>query len=212
MQAHVGMTLATLQNPAQFLQKWRARSSPRTSDVELAVEEQKTRILERTARGVDFEERAFAPYSEKGPYYYYPNGRISKVQGSQQSRAATLKQNAAAAKRFHGKINQGRGTKLGQLTPGGGIKFASYAEFKRALGRANVDLLGPRAPHMLQAVIKAVRGSMEVVLGVYGDKGAIAAGHNKGTKALPQRKWFGISDADRAAIKARLLQAVRGRN
>jgi hypothetical protein len=46
---------------------------PTKDDVLYALERQKARILERTARGVDFEGRPFAPYSTKGPVYYTPS-------------------------------------------------------------------------------------------------------------------------------------------
>src|SRR5271165_6554133 len=48
------------------------------ADTLLILNQQKTRILERTARGLDINGGQFAGYSTKGPYYYYPYGRQSR--------------------------------------------------------------------------------------------------------------------------------------
>ena len=203
------LVFSTSQDPDAFIARiLQNRLTVRIEDIELVAEEQKTRILERTARGVDYEGRAFAPYSTKGPYYYYPNGR-NRTLGGVASRI-----DRAAARRFHAKINKGRGAAIGEVTRGGGIKFASYAEFKKALGRQNVDLTGPRAPHMLQAFVKTISGPLEVRLGIYDpEKAAIASGHQTGVAKthLPQRKFFAVSDSDREAIKARLVELLNQR-
>ena len=202
----MGLLFSTSSDPSAFLQKVRDRRTVRTEDIELVAEEHKTRILTRTADGLDFEEKPFAPYSTKGPYYYYPNGRSKGLGGA-------VTRDRIAAKRFHAKINAGRGVAIGEVTRGGAVKFASYAEFKKALGRTTVDLFGPRAPHMLQSIVKTTTGPLEVKLGIYdAEKAAIASGHQNGnSRGLPQRKFFAISDADKEAIKARLVEIMQQR-
>jgi hypothetical protein len=192
----VGLSFITSRDPNAYILSLKQQAKPTTAMLELVVEQFKTDMLEKTARGVDFEERPFAPYSTKGPYYYYPNGRIG-------AKGQSLKLAQGAAKRLQKKIN------AGEVTAGGGIKFASYAEFKKALGRTNVDLTGPRAPHMLQAIVRTTRGGLEVSLGIYGAEAARASGHNNGGKNLPQRKFFAVSAKDKENMRLRLLKLVK---
>jgi len=196
-------------DPVEYILDLKQAAQPTQGDLLFAVDGQRTRILDRTARGVDAYEQAFAPYSTKGPYYYYPNGRL----GSTRS-AEGRKRNYEAAKRLHTKLNAGnRGTPLGQVTPGGAIKFESYAQFKQSFGRLTVDLLGPRAPHMLQALVTVVRSATEIILGIYGDEGKRASGHNVGTKTLPKREFVAANEEDRPKmandIKARILRRLK---
>src|SRR5579863_9082562 len=44
-----------------------------TGDMLLCGQLFRTRIRQRTAAGIDVDGSPFAPYSEKGPYYLYPN-------------------------------------------------------------------------------------------------------------------------------------------
>jgi hypothetical protein len=162
----------------------------------------KTQTLERTERGVDADGRAFAPYSEKGPYYYNPSSRNGGPKPKQ----------AAAAKRLLKKIGgPGSGGKVSQS--GTSIKFASYAAFKRSLGRSGVDLTGPRAPHMLQALtVRVAEDGKGVVLGIYGDAAARAHGHQYGVPGkLPQRKFLGATPEDRKHALTLLSTLLRGR-
>lgn len=172
----------------------------RASDLRFAAERQRTRILERTARGLDVDEKPFAPYSTAGPYYYYP-----------------ARGKAAAARLFR-KVtrNQPKQETRNIWRTGSGLRFASYADFKRSLGRSTVDLTGPRAPHMLQALIVSDVTDFEFRLGVYGgDEAARGSGHNTGTRRLPRRHWFGMSAADLAdtaeELAGRIERRVRGR-
>ena len=204
----MGLFFSTSQDPSAFIDRIRGRITPQTQDIELIAEEQKTRIIQRTARGVDFEERAFQPYSTKGPYYWYPNGRGTRTSGRQ----ATILQ--GKAKRFLAKLNAGRGTPIGEITPGGGIKFESYAAFKQALrGYSFVDLMGPRAPLMMASILKMTTGPLEVRIGIYdAEKARIAQGHQNGnSRGLPRRPFFGISEADKLAMKNRLADILRSR-
>lgn len=144
-----------------------------SADILYGLNRQKTRMLERTARGVDLNGSAFTPYSQRGPYYYYPN------------RGATPGARRASAGRLGKKIGAGVRTRVG-------LKFASYAAFKAALGRGTVDLFGPRAPHMLQAIVVKSSGLLGGgTIGIYGPEADRATGHNTGFGHLPKREFFG---------------------
>lgn len=183
-------------------------------DALYAGQRQRARILERTARGVDVDEAPFPDYSTKGPYYYYPNGRVGN------SRFSDKQQRDAAARLLRkltpGKTAQERKSVSGvRLTKSGkGLVFESYAGFKRWLGRKGVDLRGPRSPHMLQGIIVKAGGSQagnrdaeigvndknapagELVLGIYGDAAKRATGHNTGDGPGVQRRFFDASVKD----------------
>ena len=197
-------------DPSQALLKLRKNAQPTQGDVLYAGQRQRTRILERTAKGIDVDESPFAPYSDKGPYYYYPNGSVGNSRFSD-------KQMKSAAKRLYSKLGKGKpgDGKMTLTRSGKGLRFESYAAFKSWMGRSGVDLRGPRAPHMLQAiVVKAGRmmfGSYgdtdvgltempepadELVIGIYGDAAERATGHNEGGRHLPRRRFFGASASD----------------
>ncbi len=149
------------------------------ADFLYAGNRQKARILNRTQAGVDINSTAFAPYSTKGPYYWYPG----RGQGDKRRRSAA----GRAAKKVGGTR-----TRLG-------VKFASYADFKSQLGRGTVDLTGPSAPHMLQAIV--VQGRPDgFLVGIYGNEADRAEGHNIGFGRLPKREFFGFGPQDEAAI------------
>lgn len=154
------------------------------ADMLFALNNQKSRILKRTESGVDVNGQSFHAYSEKGPYYYYPNkgGKGRK----------------AAAARFKKQVGRGNGRR----TPLG-VKFKSYGDFKRSLGRGVVDLLGVSAPHMLQAIVVrsgASGGNAAGTIGIYGPEADRAEGHNVGTRTLPKREFFGISISDETLV------------
>lgn len=178
---------------------------PTNDDLLYAIERQRTRILDRTARHVDFEERPFAAYSENGPYIWYPLGRHKSAKGDI-GHEHTARKRDQAAKRMVKKLG------AGTVTAGGGIRFESYAAFKRALGRSGVDLTGPSAPHMLQALVSRITGDLAGTLGIYSaDKAAIAEYHNEGTERMPQRKFLGTSAADERAMETDLVERIQSR-
>lgn len=190
---------------ADAILRLRASIKPDAADLLYAGQRQKARIIERTESGVDVDGNAFAPYSTKGPYYYYPSGHLGT------SRAAIKTRKAAVRRllKITGEVSFHREQYLGgSQTAGGvatrdglGIRFESYADFKSSLGRAGVDLTGPRAPHMLQAVtvVNGVRDD-ELLIGVYGEAADRAQGNNEGTRYSPRRRWFGASAADLAEM------------
>lgn len=143
----------------------------------------KQRIVDRTLRGLDYKGAPFAPYSRKGPYYYYPSGPVGKQISAGRSKKSIL----GSVSRLHKIVAGGKKTSTGR-----GIKFeGGYAEFKSTLGRGVVDLTGPRAPHMLQQIQLIENG-----LAIYGDAADRAEGHNEGAGSLPQRRFFDASEKD----------------
>ena len=173
-------------DPVRFVSDQLAALLPKDADLLYVIELQKTRILNRTARGVDFEGRPFAAYSTKSPYTWYPHGHASK----------SPKQRTAAAKRFARKLG------AGNVTASGGVRFESYAAFKRSLGRSGVDLTGASAPHMLHALVSRITGPLAGTLGIYSaDKAEIAEYHNAGTARMPKRQFLGTSTSDVTAME-----------
>lgn len=176
------------------------RSLQLTPSELLAIgEREKTRIIRRTESGKDVRGVPFRPYSTKRPYYYYPSAGAPTV----------TRQRASA--RLLKRLNR-RGTGARLTRSGKGIRFDSYAAFKRALGRTHPDLTGPRAPHMLQSMVVLTRGN-QLVIGIYDQKKAkIAEGHNRGVEGrLPKREWLGISKEDRADMAKDATALVRNR-
>jgi len=152
------------------------------------------------------------------------NGRAGKNK-------ATAKQNKAAVRRLlriTAEVTANRSEYLGYTGVGGvktrngqGIRFESYADFKASLGRAGVDLTGPRAPHMLQAIEVRANGNgfgtrdvstgsrnpvTEFSLGIYGEPAGRATGHNTGVnprwKRKHKRTFFGANESDLQAMEA----------
>lgn len=171
---------------------------PTIADAQYVGERQRARILDRTGKGVDVDGKGFAGYSSK-LFYYSPDGRLK---GSTRSKVS-VKKRQAAVKRLFKKIGESGGksgapyvskTGLSICFPGG------YRQFKKWLGRSNVDLRGKSAPHMLQGIqiqTKETGAAVEARIGIYGPKAKIASAHNAGGGKLPKRRFFGASRADR---------------
>ena len=134
---------------------------------------------------------------------------------------------------FTGKEIGGKKTRDGQ-----GIKFENYGAFKASLGRAGVDLQGPRAPHMLQSIVVGTTfervsaigpGGNEpryglndrpqpadtVVIGIYGDEAGRATAHNTGEnprwKSRHQRRFLGASPSDVTAMVNDIAGRIKSR-
>jgi hypothetical protein len=216
-------------DPVERFLEIRKALEPTEGDLLYAGQRQRTRILDRTARGVDVDDHPFRPYSEKGPYYYYPNGRVGNSK-------FTDKQLKDASRRLLRKLipmsrkeRAGR-TDIRLTRTGRGLVFESYAAFKNWLGRHGVDLRGPKAPHMLQSImVKAGNKSFgtygdeavgpndrtapadELLLGIYGDAAERGTGHNTGDNArghLPKRRFFGASASDAKQMVADIYQRM----
>lgn len=171
-----------------------------------ALQHQRSRILQRTSAGVDFELRPFAPYNRTRPYYYYPNGRVGRNRSKDQ-----LKRDQAAVRRFANKVGRTKGAITRSRL---GLKFPSYAAFKLTyLGRGNVDLYGPRAPHMLQAMQIRSENGREGTLGIYGHEAlrANGIGGDIRPKGMPRRQFFAASESDEAAMAESIRQRIQRR-
>jgi hypothetical protein len=154
----------------------------RVNEVDLlyAGQRQVERILDRTAQGKDSDNSPFTPYKRsKRPYYYYPT-----------SASGMPRDRIAITKRYFNRMGGGTMTRSGL-----GVRFDSYGDMKRALGRAGVDLMGVRAPHMLQALVASVEGNT-IWIGIYGAEAARAEGHNEGTMTLPRRHFLDVNSED----------------
>lgn len=215
-------------DPLKVVIRLKKAATPTVGDALYGGQRQRSRVLLRTGKGVDADGAKFAPYSTKGPYYYNPNGRLSPITAGQVSE----KQQKAAAKRFYNKIvakeERGRDGSPHMSKTGRSVVFSSYRAFKAWLGRANVDLRGPRAPHMLQGVVVKAGGQQverdisvgiddsgqpasEMRVGIYGDAADRASGHNAGAGKLPRRHFFGIGRGDAKALVADVLSRMRVR-
>jgi len=220
-------------DPKQIVPRLKKAATPTVGDALYAGQRQRTRILDRTARGVDVNGRPFKPYSENGPYYYNPNGRLTAASRAQ----IGDKTQKGAAKRFLSNITtKAQREKGGAPTvsrTGRTVKFESYAAFKKWLGRAVVDLRGARSPHMLQAIAIKVGGyilggeqdaagvqsnsqqpATEMRIGIYGDAAQRATGHNTGPDtgaAVPKREFFGASAADIKQMARDVLARIQAR-
>eukprot|EP00456_Euglypha_rotunda_P039308 TRINITY_DN30251_c0_g1_i2.p1 TRINITY_DN30251_c0_g1~~TRINITY_DN30251_c0_g1_i2.p1 ORF type:complete len:163 (+),score=35.56 TRINITY_DN30251_c0_g1_i2:172-660(+) len=133
------------------------------TDIGYALDRDKERILERTARGLDFNGLPFHPYNSTRPYYDYP-GKGTANRGANRATAfRKVSKGGIAEHLFDATDKRAYGyEKRGRL----GIKYASYGAFKAALGRSWVDLTGARAPHMLQALVVRVKGMIGSI-GIY---------------------------------------------
>lgn len=197
---------------------------PTEGDLLYAGQVQRSRILSRTERGEDVDGRPFAGYNTGRPYYYYPNGAAGAKRSD-----ADLKRNKASVKRFANKVGR---TKTAVTRSGLGIRFPSYDAFKRTyLGRGNVDLRGPRAPHMLQELVVRAGSSeragfdrqisledhpapaTEFTVGIYGPAAARANGMNSENrpKGMPRRHFIGSSERDNQALSFEIARRVNRR-
>jgi hypothetical protein len=218
-------------DPSEFILRVARDAQVTEGHVIYAAQRQRTRILERTLNGVDVDGNPFEPYSTNGPYYYYPNGRVG-------NKKTGMKANKAAAKRIITRIgviesHTGKQINASLTKSSQGVKFESYAAFKAAIGRRGVDLMGPRAPHMLQAIAIGARferrvgddialdlgdrptPATEVVIGIYGDEAGRAEGHNTGVnprwRRNHKRHFFGASESDLQEMQNDIASRIMAR-
>ena len=166
---------------------------PTKEDMRFVLSNQKARILARTARGVDVNNVPFKPYSDKGPYYWYPNASKSMTMRGKRS-SATRK-----AKKF-------RGTSTGV-----GVKFDSYAAFKLSQGSFRVNLRGTAAPHMLNQIAVRVHSKTRGSLRIEGEAKQRASEHETGTELLPRRSFMGFNSQDTSDMTDELAQSIMKR-
>lgn len=195
-------------------------------DLLYAGQRQRTRILQRTARGVDVNETAFHPYSLKGPIYYYPgkNNKSRKAAVNRVSKKIGISGNSKTLRVAGARGQYVQKTRLG-------LKFSSYAALKAAFGRLNVDLRGLKAPHMLQALIVRVADfvlgnpdqtfqplptvslepASEMTIGIYGFEAERASGHQNGRGHLPQRRFLGANMRDQELMLQDIIARMKYR-
>jgi hypothetical protein len=239
--AEVSFKTSSGRDPATYVIELAGAVKPTVGDALYAAQRQRTRMVDRTLRGVDVEGASFEPYDTSRPYYYYPQGRVGRNK-------STVKQRKAAARRLLKRIGEvesnfqerhwgkipginKHGDTGARLTRNGqGLRFDNYAAFKMALGRAGVDLTGPRAPHMLQAIEVHAGGTgfgtadvssassepvNEFTIGIYGEPAGRARAHNTGycpRWAREHKRYFlGASAADLQQIVADLYARIRAR-
>ena len=234
------MTIVTLKlvgvDPDHFL-----KSSADAVQVPVPVllrvgQNQRARLLKRREQGLDVDGERSAPYSTRGPYYWYPETNSSTPAGKRQALSRLARR---LGLRF-GRASEARWST--PSAPGGsvvrtgrGFRFASYAHFKEFLrGSSNVDLRGYKAPHMLQALVveaggqraegdapasdpggagagisSSTRTADSVSISVYGTEEARrASGHQTGTRTLPRRRFLGASAADREAMANEIMEGM----
>lgn len=178
-------------------------------DAKALAEIKRADILQSTARGLDANDNALAPYSDKGPVYIDLGGRAG---GSKRS------SRASKVRATRNRVRRGRKvTPFGSTTPGGRLKAKSYKWFKASwLGRAAVDLTGARAPHMMQAIVsrltgRTAEGERAEISFQDPQKEEIASGHQRGAGRLPRRPFFEFGRNDVRELTQRWLDMTRGR-
>jgi len=184
----MGLTVTGLREVIDFLVK--GDLMPNERELRDAMQAQKQRILDRTEHSIDATGRAFAPYANKHPFYWYPQ--------------KGLKNPKATIRLVHNRTG-----KTGQRTKTG-IRYASYAAFKASLGAYQPDLRGPKSPHMMDQMRVDARKD-EASLTISGEKGDIASYHMDGTNRMPARPFFGFSDDDADTIALFLENALADR-
>lgn len=188
-------------DPVLNITKFQKGMTVTPADCVAAGETLRARILDRTARGTDANGQPFAPYSQRGPYYFYPNRKagVGKF---------TEKQRKASSARLNRKID-----KAGVRTPYG-LRFESYAAAKAAFGRTHVDLFGlDNGPHMLNGLIVQSPSSGESVvrIGFYGEEAGRAKGNNEGIGRLPKRQFFKANADDLNAMREVIVGRMKAR-
>lgn len=206
---------------------------PTQGDLLMLLQIQRSNILKRTSQGIDKDGKAFHPYSNKGPYYWYPSK--SKDRANRKRTARQLARKLVGildAKEQRKRQNGKRAIPFGGITPGGAIKFRNYGEFKTSLGRTVVDLRGPSAPHMLQALL--VRAGSTIIkpnrqrnieaknmkfptsvgrIQIFGSEGDRAAAHMRGRtkKRLPRRNFLGANNKELKILMNILIDRMQVR-
>lgn len=213
--------------PSELLRRSVNAVKPTIGDAVLIGEEQRARILDRTANGQDLHGNTFHPYSTNGPYYLYPSVHLGKSPDAIKTRKNAVRHLLNITMEVHDNL---LGTKHEMASVGGvktqrglSIRFESYADYKASIGRFGVDLYGLRAPHMLQAIQIKVGGgtgtkgdtrsaiATTMAIGVYDKPAARATGHNEGTRFLPKREFIGASPQDISKMSTTLLRRARQR-
>jgi hypothetical protein len=224
-------TSSSGRQPDEIILEIRRALVPEQADLLYAGQRQNERIHEKTEHHVDVDGNEFEPYDTVRPYYFRPwdapslgRGKKNVSLAARRARVPELSRNQSAA-RFLRKLGGTTSGGTGSIRHGGAevgrihaherdtIRFASYAAFKASLGRSGVDLTGPHAPHMMQAIQVSATDS-EIRLSIEDPaKAAIATGHNTGeTSGHKKRRFFGASDADVSQMLLDIYTHIKARN
>lgn len=216
--------------------------TPTTGDLLYVGQIWRARIRTRTFEGMDVNGQPFAPYSTKGPYYFYPNAQV----GSTRRKVGTRNHTQAEVNAARATAAKGRFAKTGKIgvRTSLGIKYESYAAAKAAHGVNVVNLYGmEQHTHMLDTMLVKAGGAelnatadmlfagaaddmdafqqnvpcYELQIGFYGPEAARAKGHNEGARNLPQRQFFALSPQDlqlgeRGVAQRMMIRASSGRS
>ena len=199
-------------DPVEFFAELGDGADFREADLRACIEEYRTEVLDKTMyQGVDVEGNQFVDYNETRPDYYDP------------APGGTAKQQQAAVNRFlrrsslvhehYESIGKGHIATGGEPSrTGRTVKFPSYGDFKRSLGRNKVDLLGPKTPHMLMNLVVQMFSPTEGAIGIYNEPFASRAeGHNEGAGHLPKRRFLDITRERAEQMERRMLDLINGR-
>lgn len=183
---------------------------PSRSAAARVVEGQRAAILDRTFRGVDGNEKAFHPYSTKGPYYWSPNRAGKSIKQQKASIRYYLRQTNKVSTSLYGTSGERSSVGGVQSKTGLSIRFESYADFKQSFGRGlNVDLFGiENHTHMLNTIVVRpaipIANGFQVSMGIYGSESDRATGHIEGTRTLPVRNFWITSEKDLDRMQSEL--------
>jgi hypothetical protein len=196
----------------QFFAELDEASQFREADLRATIEEYRTEIEDKTMyQGVDYAGAPFAAYAENGPYYYNPSpgGTVKQQKGAVNR---LLKRTGLVHEHLDDAGKGGLASGGAPSRTGRTIRFASYGDFKRSLGRKFVDLLGPKAPQMLMNMVVQMFSATEGAIGIYNEPFAsIAEGHNEGGRHLPQRRFLDITRERAEQMERRMLDFINGR-
>lgn len=219
MPANLTIVTLTRQSLELWIEATIKDALPSYNDVIPAMVNQASRILERTAQGLDYSGSSFVAYNETHPFYYYPPGA---------AKGRTRRQQVRARNKLHKQLG-GKGKRIGSR----GIRFDSYGQFKRAFGSSVVNLMGVDPPNMLSAIELVFKGqhrrlssaqaltasplgtmSGEIAIGIYdaiAGKGSLASIHNEGLGRMPRREFWAVSQTDVELILADIKRNMETR-
>jgi hypothetical protein len=197
----------------------------------------RSRILERTARGVDVNNAPFAGYSTRGPYYLYPNAdSAGSVRGRLAPSDRGMLGDIQHARSTAAKNRFAKTGKNGTRTPYG-IRYDSHAAAKAAHGVNGVNLFGMgQHTHMLNTIMVKAGGAEappseggafagldfhgafdasentapahQLTIGFYGPEAERAKGNNEGAGKLPKREFFALNAEDLQMSGAAIAERV----
>jgi hypothetical protein len=196
-----------------YILKIIAASQPTVGDLLTAASNQVSRVQSRTVRGVDYQGRPFYPYANKKPYYVPTETGPNRARRQKQLASRT---GGLAIKKTYG------------------IRYDSYAAYRRATGHPTVDL-GGMSGRLLSNIESRSGGqtlrhstgyanrtisidqyptpATQFEYGIYSSPAdEIAEGHNNGVPGkLPKRRFLDSSQSDIASMESDIAQRCEQR-